>query len=304
MAPNNFKADSEKVTYITINAIDSLGHSFTQGGYDIKIYNSLEQEFDAIDNEDGTYYITYTPERLPIYQSSLDIIFGFTIDGVPANGTATLTILGDEDQDGVNDLIDDCPGTSPGYDVDENGCADYQKDSDGDGVTDDLDQCPDTPMFEEIYIPPGAFTDDISSNIYLPETDLDEPMDTIVDEHGCSASQRDTDEDGIADLYDNCPETPNPLQLDSDFDGIGDECDTDNPYPEVDTSPIIFVERPENGTVIGVVKAEDPDGETVSFTLAAGPLDEILSIDSITGELKVENGALLTLNNFNGVLLK
>ncbi|NBR74285.1 MAG: hypothetical protein EBT72_08210, partial [Flavobacteriia bacterium] len=65
LAPNNFIADSEKVTYITINAIDSLGQSFTQGGYDIKVQTSLEQEIDATDNGDGSYYIIYTPERLP-----------------------------------------------------------------------------------------------------------------------------------------------------------------------------------------------------------------------------------------------
>jgi len=35
----------------------------------------------------------------------------------------------------------------------------------------------------------------------------------------------DTDNDGILDDIDNCIDTPNPLQNDSDFDDIGDECD-------------------------------------------------------------------------------
>ncbi|MBN4057207.1 thrombospondin type 3 repeat-containing protein, partial [bacterium AH-315-J21] len=34
----------------------------------------------------------------------------------------------------------------------------------------------------------------------------------------------DSDADGIRDLCDNCPTTPNPLQTDDDFDGIGDVC--------------------------------------------------------------------------------
>jgi len=38
----------------------------------------------------------------------------------------------------------------------------------------------------------------------------------------------DADSDGVNDLNDNCPNTNNPLQIDSDFDGAGDECDSDD----------------------------------------------------------------------------
>ncbi len=41
---------------------------------------------------------------------------------------------------------------------------------------------------------------------------------------GCD-SPADTDGDGIADIMDNCPDNYNPLQEDSDFDGLGDSCD-------------------------------------------------------------------------------
>jgi len=40
---------------------------------------------------------------------------------------------------------------------------------------------------------------------------------------------RDTDQDDIPDVDDNCPTTPNPNQNDSDGDGIGDACDTEGP---------------------------------------------------------------------------
>ena len=35
----------------------------------------------------------------------------------------------------------------------------------------------------------------------------------------------DTDEDGICDAEDNCPDNANPGQEDADVDGIGDVCD-------------------------------------------------------------------------------
>ena len=38
----------------------------------------------------------------------------------------------------------------------------------------------------------------------------------------------DSDKDGVIDINDNCPNTNNPLQIDSDLDGAGDECDNDD----------------------------------------------------------------------------
>lgn len=43
----------------------------------------------------------------------------------------------------------------------------------------------------------------------------------------------DTDDDKVADDADNCPDTPNPLQLDRNDDGIGDACDPS--LPPLDT---------------------------------------------------------------------
>ena len=47
----------------------------------------------------------------------------------------------------------------------------------------------------------------------------------------------DTDNDGIVDTDDNCPDTPNPDQLDADGDGIGNVCDDDPMPPQSGTIP-------------------------------------------------------------------
>ena len=49
---------------------------------------------------------------------------------------------------------------------------------------------------------------------------------TICDLITCPMPSVDSDGDGVEDSTDNCPTTPNPLQIDSDDDGMGDDCDS------------------------------------------------------------------------------
>ncbi len=106
----------------------------------------------------------------------------------------------DVDNDGVNNMIDNCPCN---YNPDQN-------DSDNDGIGDACDNCP---------------------NKYNPlQTDMDgdgigDACDNCPDTE--NPDQTDSDNDGLGDVCDNCLNHFNPYQLDSDGDGIGNECDPD-----------------------------------------------------------------------------
>ncbi|WP_456378049.1 thrombospondin type 3 repeat-containing protein [Lutibacter sp.] len=94
--------------------------------------------------------------------------------------------------------------------------------------------------FEEIipqeFTGPGQIEFDAIS-ISMSDTDDDGIYDCV---DNCpetyNPNQEDADEDGIGDACDNCPETYNPNQEDADEDGIGDACDncpeTYNPNQE------------------------------------------------------------------------
>lgn len=85
----------------------------------------------------------------------------------------------------------------------------------------------------------------------------------------------DKDDDGIIDANDNCTAVPNPDQVDSDGDGLGDSCDSDN----------------TTGRMIGKTWSENDQGVIV-----------LSSIEELIGRYFSEDADITTLNDKNAEL--
>ena len=169
------------------------------------------------------------------------ILFGGTWYEEEYHGVPYVVGYIDSDLDGIPDIDDTCPNTDIDQPVNENGCADNQKDDDSDGILNSNDNCPNTAN--------NVATDDLGCAEYQLDDDIDgvaNDIDTCpntqggetVNLSGCSASQVDTDGDGVYDSQDNCPSTSSEttvdstgcapddvVDLDSDEDGIRDSVD-------------------------------------------------------------------------------
>ncbi|MDP7329249.1 MAG: thrombospondin type 3 repeat-containing protein, partial [Candidatus Thalassarchaeaceae archaeon] len=162
----------------------------------------------------------------------------------------------DTDGDGYKDNVDACPNTPTGESVDEFGCGESQVDSDGDGVYDNADICPESPLGATVDIDGCAAAekdsdgDEVNDEVDVCDTTPPElwnqtnlvgcaPGDLVTD---------DIDEDGVADIFDNCPQTPigdvvdyggcGLTQKDTDGDGITDDLDQCPDTPGYDISTV------------------------------------------------------------------
>ena len=160
-------------------------------------------------------YSTQDLNRMKQTDTDLDFVLNVD-DECPDQHSGPNGINGcpDSDADGVIDKLDKCSNTDADLIVDENGCADNQRDSDGDGQNDDVDNDDDNDGVQD--------RDDncpLMSNVDQLDTDGD-GIGNVCDD--------DDDNDSFQDAEDNCPLISNRDQLNNDGDANGDACDEDD----------------------------------------------------------------------------
>ena len=174
---------------------------------------------DAVDTDDDGDKWSDSVDAFPRDSSEW---FDTDSDGIGDNADT------DDDGDGWSDIAEEtCDGDADDAsitpsDFDDDGiCDDMDPDKDGDGVINDDDAFPDDP--NEQYYSDG---DGIGNN-----ADADDDGDGLSDlaeiAAGTDPLNRDTDDDGWADGFDDYPLNPNEW-ADTDGDGVGDNADV---YP-------------------------------------------------------------------------
>lgn len=76
-----------------------------------------------------------------------------------------------------------------------------------------------------LYVCPSECADYTKNMQEVCGDNIDNDCDGTVDETACVAGENDSDNDGVDNNEDNCPDDSNANQQDSDDDGIGDVCD-------------------------------------------------------------------------------
>ncbi len=173
----------------------------------------------------------------------------------------------DTDGDGIPDVSDNCKAI-PNPD---------QADTDDDGIGDAC-ECP--------MVCIGDLNDDgwLSSDDVILLVSILFPHKSNYYWLQCPT---DSDGDGIEDGLDNCPDTPNPDQLDSDGDGLGDACD--GPVHEW-----VFINDP------GISGHESFTGYMSKYETTNAQYCQFLNAALASGDITVDRSTVYGANGSNG----